>query len=254
MASPFPSSAHVLRLVLVAMPLLPASAAAEGGWNGSVAATSRYVFRGLMLRGDAPALQADLHLRSSEAPFVGAAGLDSAFAGIWLSSGPERRGSYGRHEFNLYAGLGFRTHERWVLSLRLVHYGYPDSRLGRRYDYDEISATASYDDWLSVSLSASPNTTLFSSQGLVEKRPTRSFELSLRQGLTGPVSLVAAAGYYDTESLFGTAYRAWNLGLAARLGAVDLNLSRFRTDSQARQLFRAAAADGRWAVSAAWSF
>lgn len=254
MARPFPSSAYVLRLMLSAMPLLPALAAAEGGWSGSAAATSRYVFRGLMLRGDAPALQADLHLRSTDGAFVDVAGLDSAFAGVWLSSGPERRGAYGRHEFNLYAGLGFRTNERWALSLRFVHYIYPDSRLGRRYDYDEISATASYDDWLALSLSASPNATLFSSQGLVERRPTRSFELSLRQGLTGPVSLVAAAGYYDTEALFGTAYLAWNLGLAARLGAVELNLSRFRTDSQARQLFRAVAADGRWALSAAWSF
>lgn len=255
MAHPLPSSAPVLRLVLALLPLLPAPAAAEGGWHGSVAATSRYVHRGLLPRGDAAALQADLHLRSEDGAFADMAGPDNAFAGVWASSGPDRRSAYGRHEVNLYAGLGFRVHERWALSLRVVHYLYPDSRLGRRYDHDEISATATFDDRLALSVSASPNTTLFStSRGLVERRPMRSVELSLRQGLPGPLSLVAAAGYYDTEALLGSAYRAWNLGLAARLGAVDLSLARLGTDRRARQLFRTAAVDGHWALSAAWSF
>jgi uncharacterized protein (TIGR02001 family) len=254
MDPPLPSFKLALPLSLVALALVATPARAEVGWHGSVAATSRYVFRGLMLRGDAPALQADLHWRSEAEPFTDLAAVENAFAGVWLSSGPARRGFYGRHEVNLYAGLGFRAMDRWALALRVVHYAYPDSRLGRRYDYDELAVTATFDDRLAVSLSASPNTTLFSSQGLVERRPTRAFEVSLRQGLPGPLSLVAAAGYYDTEALFGTAYRAWNVGLAARLGAVELSLARFGTDAHARRLFRASAADGLWALSAAWSF
>ena len=219
-------------------------AQAADDWNGTLAATSRYVFRGVMQRGDAPGLQLDVH-RAFD---------DGAFLGVWVASGPNRAGAYGRSEVNAYAGLGWRVRERWVLALRLVHYHYPDSRLGSRYNYDELAGTASFDDWLVLNLSTSPNSTRFSSQGLAESRRSPAAELSLRQALWGPVSLLAGVGYYDTRALFGTAYRAAHLGLAARWAETEFTLVQVHTDAAARRLFGAAAANGHWALSAAWAF
>lgn len=230
--------------------LVLAGGVATGGaqaadeWNGTLAATSRSVFRGVMQRGDAPGLQLDLH-RAFD---------DGAFLGVWLASGPNRAGAYGRSEVNAYAGLGWRVRERWALALRLVHYHYPDSRLGSRYNYDELAGTVSFDDRLVLNLSTSPNSTRFSSQGLAESRRSHAAELSLRQALWGPVSLLAGVGYYDTRALFGTAYRGAHLGLAARWAEAEFTMVQLHTDAVARRLFGTAAANGHWALSAAWSF
>jgi len=234
----------LLPALLPALLLAAAPARAAEAWGGSVGASSRYVFRGLLQRGAAASAHLDLHTR-----FV-----DTAFAGVWLSGGPDPRGSYGRQELNVYAGFDWQPLERWSLSWRAVHYRYPDSRFGRGYDYDDFTATAAFDDRLSLSLSTSPNTTLFSVHGLVEQRRAHALEASLRQALWGPVSLLAAAGYYDTRAHFGVGYHAWHLGLAARWGSLELTLQRFGTDGTARRLFRQAAADGYWALGAAWSF
>lgn len=244
MAPPSPSSARLACVLLPVLLSVTTPAPAAEGWGGSVGASSRYVFRGLLQRGDAASVHGDLHARWS----------DTAFAGLWLSGGPDPRGSYGRRELNLYAGIGWQPLERWHLALRAVHYRYPDSRFGHMYDYDDFTVTAGFDDRLSLSLSSSPNTTLFSVQGLAEHRRARALELSLRLPLQGRVTALAGAGYYDTRAHFGTGYRAWHLGLAARLGPCELSLQRFGTDGVARRLFRDAAADGHWALGAAWSF
>lgn len=230
---------------LVVAGLVAANAVqAADDWNGTLAATSRSVFRGVMQRGDAPGLQLDVHRAFDE----------GAFLGVWLASGPSRAGAYGRHEVNAYAGLGWRVRERWAFSLRLVHYHFPDSRLGSRYNYDELAGTASLDDWLVLNLSTSPNSTRFSSRGLAESRRSHAAELSLRQALWGPVSLLGGVGYYDTRALFGTAYQAAHLGLAARWGDAEWTLVQLHSDAAARRLFGTAAVNGHWALSAAWSF
>ena len=50
------------------------------------------------------------------------------------------------------------------------------------------------------------------------------------------------------------AYRAAHLGLAARWAETEFTLVQVHTDAAARRLFGAAAANGHWALSAAWSF
>ena len=220
-------------------------ALAADAWNGSMAASSRPVFRWLMQRGDAPSMQFDLHRRLYE---------EEAFAGIWFASRTVRTGAYGRQELNAYAGMGWRVLERWSLSLRLMHYAYPDSRLGSRYDYDEFAASATFDDWLVLTLSTSPNTARFTGQGLSDRLRSHAAEAAVRHSLGGPLSLVAAVGYYDTRAFFGTAYRAAHLGLGARHGPAELTLVRLYTDRAARSLFGPNAAHGLWALSAARSF
>jgi uncharacterized protein (TIGR02001 family) len=240
----WPSCAALALAEVLAGSLAANTARAADEWNGTLAATSRSVFRGVMQRGDAPSLQLDVHRAFDE----------GAFFGVWLARGPDRTGAYGRDEVNAYAGLGWRVLERWAFSLRLVHYHYPDSRLGKRYNYDELAGTATLDDWLVLNLSTSPNSTRFSSQGLAESRRSHAAELSLRQALWGPVSLLAGMGYYDTRALFGTAYQAVHVGLAARWGEAELTLVQLHTDYDARRLFGTAAANGHWALSVALAF
>lgn len=230
--------------LLAALLVVTAPAAAGEGWGGSVAATSRDVFRGLLQRGDAAAVQVDLHRRSEDGWFIGA----------WLSNGPDPSRSYGRRELNLYAGLGTMLGERLELLLRAVHYRYPDSRLSSRYDYDEVAASLAWEDWLVCSVVVTPNLTRYGAAGLAENKRSLAFEVALRQTLWGPLAATATAGYYDTEALFGTGYRAWSLGLVARLGPAELALTGFRTDGAARRLFNDNTADRRWAATLAWSF
>lgn len=239
------ASPRCLGSLATALLLATTPAGAADSLNGSLAASSRQVYRGLMLRGDAPGVQIDLHHRFDA---------EDAFAGLWFATGPVRSGAYGRQELNAYVGMGWRVLERWSLSLRLMHYAYPDSRLGRRYDYDELAGSATLDDWLVLTLSTSPNTARFTRQGLSDRRRSHAAELAVRQTLWGPLSLTAAAGYYDTRAFFGTAYRAAHLGLGARHGSAELTLLHLVTDRTARSLFGPTAAHGLWALSAAWSF
>lgn len=207
--------------------------------------TSRYLLRGVAQGSGSAALQIDTHLKLPRGWFVGA----------WASTIPDDPEALGGVELNLYAGRGWRIAERWGLSARVVHYLYPDSRLGRRYDYDEAALTIDLEDRLAISIAASPNATRYSTtRGLAVNRRTVAYEGSLRQPVWGAWSLIAAAGHYDTQALFGTSYRAWNLGLAARLGDFDLSLARFDSDARARRLFADAAADGRWVLTAARPF
>lgn len=228
------------------MPALLACGAAPAAadWGGAVAATSYYLLRGVAQGGGGGAVQLDAHARLPHGWFMGA----------WASTIPDEPEALGNVELNLYAGRGWRVAERWGLAARFVHYIYPSSTLGRLYDHDELSATLEYEDRLAFTFSASPNATRYSTQGLATDRRALAYEVSLRHPLWGPVSLVAAAGYYDTQALFGTSYRAWNFGLVARLGAADLTLARVDSDATAHRLFADAAADGRWVLTAAWPF
>jgi len=226
--------------------MLPAATAqAASPWGGGWALTSAYVFRGVAQSGHDGALQADLHWRDAS----------GWFAGAWASSIAPASGSFGRSELDLYGGFGWLLDERWQASLRFARYTYPASPLGQRYDSDELAVSVELDDVLVLSLAASPDTSRYGSQGWELRRHTLAWEASWRQPLgTGPLAVTASAGYYDTRSLFGSAYRAWSAGLALKLGPVDLTLQRFGTDGAAHRLFGDDGAQGRWVVGSAWRF
>jgi uncharacterized protein (TIGR02001 family) len=224
---------------------LGAPALAAAPWGGSLQLTTDYVFRGVSQSGHDAALQADLHWRAPSGWFVGA----------WASSIAAPQGTFGNYELNVYAGRSWLLSERWGGSLRYVRYAYPNSPLGQRYDSDEVTLAFDLDDRLVLSVAGSPDTSRYASQGWALRRRTLAFEAALRQPLgSSPLALLASAGYYDTRSLLGAAYRAWSAGLVLRIDTGELVLQRYAADDTARRLFADGARKPRWALSANWRF
>jgi uncharacterized protein (TIGR02001 family) len=227
-----------------ALALSGAAAHAADPWGGALALTSDYVFRGVSQTDGQPAAQADLHLRSQ----------DGWFAGAWVSMARPPPSDAASHEVDLYAGLGLALSERWAATLRAVRYVYPDAPTYSRYDASELSASLHFDDRLALSAAVSPDARRYTVQGWSARGQTRSYEASLRQPVFGSVSILVAAGYYDTQALLGQSYRAWDGGLSTRAGPLEMTLLCFGVDAAARRLFGSDAADGRWVLSAAWQF
>lgn len=211
-------------------------------WGGVLALTSDYVFRGVSRTDRGAAAQGGLHLRSPE----------RWFASVWASSlggAPELLGDV---ELNLHAGRGFDLADDWALSAAWARYLYPDSGSGR-YDWDELSASLVHADRLVLTASLSPNAPQ-QYAGQFERRRASALEASWRQPLAGPWSLVAGAGRFAASGPSAETYRAWNVGLAAQLGALEVGLARFDVDAAGRRRFGTAAADGRWVLSLAWRY
>lgn len=224
--------------------LAPAVAAAADPWGGTLAASTDYVYRGVSHNQGAPAAQLDLHGR-----------IDGGwFGGAWISTANRLPGYIGGYELNLYAGRSWVLSDRWGAVARYVRYLYPKAVVGRQYDYDEASLALEFDDRLSAQLALSPNASGFTATGQLQRQRTLAAELSLQQPLLDPLALVAGIGWYGTQRLYGSDYSAWHLGLVARWGALELNLTRLDSDARAGRLFGADRAHGRWVLTAARRF
>lgn len=238
------SGRRFIGALLAATVLAVTAAQAAEPWGGALALTSDYVFRGVSQTDGQAAVQADLHARSGT----------GWFGGAWASTVKPAPSYETAHELDLYAGHGWALSERWAATIAYVRYLYPHAPPYSHYDAYELSAALRFDDRLSLSAAVSPDARRYSVAGWSPRGQSRAYEIALRQPLVGPVAVLAAAGYYDTHALFGASYRAWDAGVAARLGAVDLALLRFGVDPSARRLFGGDAADGRWVVTIGWRF
>jgi uncharacterized protein (TIGR02001 family) len=234
------------RLLGTALVATASAAAAQAvkPWGGALNLTSDYVFRGVTQTDGDAAVQADLHAQWGS----------GWFAGAWASTVKPAPSYHTSHELELYAGRGWALSDRWAATIAVVRYLYPDAPPYSHYDASELSAALRFDDRLSLAAAVAPDARRYSVAGWSPRGQARAYELALRQPLAGPVALLAAAGLYDTDALFGESYRAWDMGLAARLGPIDLAVLRFGVDAAARRLFGADAADGRWVVSVGWRF
>ncbi|HSB21714.1 MAG TPA: TorF family putative porin [Burkholderiaceae bacterium] len=229
---------------LAALALAGSKAFAADPWGGALTLTTDYIFRGVSQSNGNPAAQVDLHARSPA----------GWFAGAWSSTANPPPSYAGSPEVDLYAGFGRPLSDRWVATLSVVRYLYPNASPSSHYDASELSGTLRFDDWLALSAAVSPDARRYSVQGWSARGETRSCEASLRQPVFGAVSIVAALGYYDTQALLGESYRAWDGGLTTHAGPVELALLRFGVDAAARRLFGSDAADGHWVLTATWRF
>jgi uncharacterized protein (TIGR02001 family) len=229
---------------LAAIGLAGVPAHAAESWGGALLLTNDYVFRGVSQTDHGAAAQADVHVRSAQ----------GWFAGVWSSTANPPPGYIASYEVNVYAGRGWALSDRWAASVRYVRYLYPNSPAHGRYDSDEVAATLNFEDRIAMTVAYTPNATRYSNSGWAFRRRALAYEAALRQHVVGPVSVLAAVGYYDTHALFGASYWAWSAGLSAQAGPVELTLARFGVDAHGRRLFDADAADGRWVLSAAWRF
>lgn len=218
--------------------------ACAGAWEGSVVATTDYVYRGLSQTYGGPALQFDLHYRFSS----------GWFAGLWASNIDPRPIDQRSYELNAYAGWSRQFGPDWNARLTYVHYLYPDSARAAQYDYDELQASASFRDRAFATIGWSPNSTQYSYAGYGESRRRLSYEVALRQPVSASLALTGGVAYYDLHDLFDASYWSWNAVLAYTHGPWELDVTRFWTDDTARQLFGYHVAGNRWVATLVWRF
>jgi uncharacterized protein (TIGR02001 family) len=220
--------------------LLSAGPAAAADVTGSVALTTDYLYRGISQTDDQPAAQAGVQFHSS----------NGWNAGMWASSVDFQNGGNLAYELDLLAGYSWQLSPDWSTQLGYVHYAYlNDDDSG--YDYDEVSASVSYQQRATASVSWSPNTSKHTYWGLVSDKQALAYELSLLQPLHPRWSLYAGVGYYDLRDLVDTGYWYWSTGVAFTWQGMQVDLLHIDTDSTAQRLFDSSS---RWTAALTWRF
>ncbi len=229
--------------------------------------TSDYIYRGVSESDGQGALQADLHGSTA----------GGTFAGVWASTRDRNLEPGTPAEMQLYLGQRIDLDGGWsaTLSGRADYYvGGPADHSG---DYQEISASLTWLDRCTFSLSVIPNavryTTVvswygeYAAQYQYQYQPYRSAALVgdgsgqwlLRDGLLGgALYATAAAGYYYSsapghEAGPGIGYLYGNAGLAFERRRWRLDLGYFAAQSRAAQLFAYPVAK-RLAATLSWQF
>lgn len=220
--------------------LLPPLPAAAADVTGSVALTTDYLYRGISQTDGQPAAQAGVQFQSPT----------GWNAGMWGSSVDFQNGANLAYELDLQAGYTRQLSPDWSTQLSYVHYAYlNDNDSG--YDYDEVSASVTYQQRATASVSWSPNTSKHTYWGVVSDKQALTYELSVLQPLHPRWSIYAGAGYYDLRDLVDTGYWYWSTGLAFTWQGVQVDLLRIDTDATAKRLFESGS---RWTAALTWRF
>jgi uncharacterized protein (TIGR02001 family) len=248
------------RGVLLVVSLLGARAAsaalAPEDFGGSLGLTSDDVFHGTSQTCGDPAVQGDLHYRSS-----GGQSPTEFFAGVWGSAGLGQSACGQAREFNIYGGYSFATSADSSATFTYTHYGYPGGSYtlqaplaGYRYDYDALEAQWAWQDAVFVTLAWTPDALHLTYESFGRDRSALSYGLQLHQPLPAGFSLAAGVGYDQIEDPSGTGYAFWNGGAGYTLGPVQLTLVYYGTATRAVHLFGSYVAGNRVSVTALWRF
>jgi uncharacterized protein (TIGR02001 family) len=199
-------------------------------WHLSALAASDYVHRGLSQSDNRPALQAGASYR-----FV-----SGVYAGVWGSTVSNARTPFpdaaGRFEVSYMAGYAMALGDSWDFDVALFRYEYPDSDAVVSYGYTELAASLGFDDRLRLTLATSRDATIYTRSGLAHDITTYAWELTGRHPLGARLSGLAGVGYLDFRNGADTGYTYFNVGLAARLANMDLEMQYFDTRN-GEQLF-----------------
>lgn len=229
---------------MVVIALTASTSAFGGAWGGSLGAATDYVFRGLSQSDGQPSAQGDGHYYWNT----------GAFAGLWGATVERGMDRGTTAEFNAYLGYAWPIGSDCSAKVTAIHYDYPWNRPRRRYNYDELAATAAYVDYVFLTVTASPDTSRESTRYSTDRRAAFSYDLILRLPLPHDWSVNGGIGYYDLHRVLGAGYVYWNAGVGYALGPVQFEVSYIGTNATAKTLFYDNAAQNRWVASALWHF
>jgi uncharacterized protein (TIGR02001 family) len=198
---------------------------AEPHVSGAVGATTDYLYRGVTQSDGQAAVQAAVQLN-------GARGWN---VGLWTSTVDMNRDSSRGYEVDLHAAHTWLLDADWSAAVGLTHreYGGEDGALD--YDHDELNASLSWQERITVSVAWSPNTSLYY-RGPVRGR-TFAWELSLQQPLNAQWSVFAGAGRYDLSDLAREQYTYWSAGLTFAWAALQFDLVHVGASDAAHYLY-----------------
>ncbi len=236
-------SACTLCFVAQGVVLLASPVQASEAWTASIGLTTDYIYRGISQTRGEPAVQGGGQLQSPTGWSVG----------LWGSTVDFESSQSSNYELVIHAARAWSLAPDWSAQFSVAHHEYPnDARLD--YDYDELTASLSFQQRITASAAWSPNTSRNNNWRSVTNRRALSYELTLLQPLNEHWSLNAGVGHYDLRDLFGTGYWFWNTGIAFTWGALQVDLLHIDVDAAADRLFRYSASGGRWTAALSWRF
>jgi uncharacterized protein (TIGR02001 family) len=213
-------------------------------WGGSLGITSDYIVRGITRSNDRAALQLDLHYFNS-----------SGFtAGLFASNTQVDYEAPRDVELDAFVGFAWTAGNDWRGRILASHYAYPWNQEGSSYNYDEVDADLSYQEWLQIGVIYSPNAPRYVRHRGLMAVNSDSAEVNLQRPVVGKLSATAGIGYSHFDGPDPAGYAYWSVGAAYALAPVSLALSYVNTTAGAKALFYNAAADGRWTATVIWRF
>jgi uncharacterized protein (TIGR02001 family) len=228
---------------------------AQGGFGGSLAITSNYVYHGISQTCGDPAAQADLHFRLASDQSA-----SEIFVGTWGSAGLGETHCTGAREVNVYAGYSFAAGKNSSATLTYVHYAFPGGGgvyapfTSERYDYDELGVAWAYEDELYLTFAYTPDGFRHSGYELERDRSAISYGLQLHRPLIGGFTASLGAGYDEIQDPSGAGYGFGNVGIGYNLKAIQLDLSYFRASPRAERVFGSDVGGGHLSATAVWRF
>ena len=233
---------------LAAIPMQGAIAASVGG---EVSVTSDYIYRGLSESAGHAAVQVDLHASSAAGTFVGA----------WGSTRDHKLDPQGDYEVQLYLGHRLNLTSAWSTTLTAISYSYMGDSDAISDDFQEASASVSYLDRWTFSLSATPNFVHYRSYHRLGRTPAYIADTAGQWLLSEGLFLTGGAGYYyyflrnsAPGRAVGAGYGYGNVGFAFERQGWRLDVGYFFTQRRAGLLSAYPSADNRVAGSLSWHF
>ena len=217
--------------------------------KGTVAVVSNYIRRGFSQTDDGPALQGGVGLRH-ETGFL---------LGMWGSNVDFNDPDDTHFEMNYYAGLAQEWRNGFGMDIGTIFYVYPDAPGALDYDYHEFYLGVGYrlmDARLKVKYSYAED--FFG----VGDKSASYIETNVSYALPYKITLHAHAGHsfgpaiesMDTTGAGIHSYDDYNLGIATELLGVDVDLSVYSVNGDARKLSPTTHADDSIALGVSKSF
>ncbi len=217
-----------------------AGAASDWTFQGNVTGVSDYVFRGISLSDQNPAVQPSFTVSHS-----------SGFYGnVWGSSNDDfnNPGDGINKEVDYTLGWSRDVAKDANIDLHAVRYTYPGSNPGFGIDYNEYFVKATFFKNYFAMFSYAND---YANSG----HSATYYQIGGSWGLgeTG-ITVNATAGYSDLNNVVHDSYYNYLVGLGRNFGPINLNLSFIDTSSFGANLGNPALADSRLVLTASWNF
>lgn len=206
-----------------ALPLLaacilaaPLPAVAQQSWGASVSLASNHLLRGISRSSNDPSLSAEVHLQDRR----------GWFGGLWAATSRERAMDDTAVEVAATLGFGGLMNEQLNWRASWSHYRSPWQRNERWYRYNEATVDLQWRDLLLLSVSWSPDTSVYSPYSGIRPRVSAlAYELSAQQPLPGGWQVHGGAGWRAFAGTVdaGYAYGSAGLGWSGRRWGADLS-------------------------------
>jgi uncharacterized protein (TIGR02001 family) len=218
--------------------------------GGALALTSDYIYRGVSESDGKGAVQADLHVAT----------LGGTFLGAWASSRNSDLEPGANADLELYLGHRFTLNSAWNVTLSgRAHYFLGASSYAPSDDYQEISASVTYLDRWSISITSIPSAVRYWFYTRLSRAPAWVADTSGQWLLGRQFFITAGAGYYRSQGSGSgtdraTGYGYGNAGVAWEHGPFRADFGYFLTQEAAKRSFPYPTAEHKFAGTVSWHF